>query len=184
MPNWCENNVMIYHEEQNKVNAIAEVCESEDKGLFEFIKPEPSWIDIPNDDGDYPMERDIEDDNGEVIIRKREFPDGTVDERWYDWRCSSWGTKWDVGEYLDHEFIVNKQGSKYCLELSFWTAWSPPIGIYETLVEKGFGVSADYIEGGMGYVGTWIDGVDSEYRFDDQDMPKKLKRLVKFYRGD
>ena len=178
MPNWCENNITISHKDKKKITEIAEVCKSEDKRLFNFIKPEPDWDKTPNDKGELPKLKDIKNSKGEFVMQVREFPDGSHDERWYDWNCNNWGTKWDVGEFLDHLFVVNKQGSEYYLELSFWTAWAPPIGIYETLKEKGFYVNADYIERGMGYVGTWIDGENSDYEFDDESMPKPLKEMV------
>ena len=181
MPNWCENNVMIHHKKEDKVNAIAEECKKDNPRLFNFIKPEPDWLTTPNDKGQLPKLKDIKNSEGELVMQVKKFPDGTVDERWYDWRCDNWGTKWDIREFTDHEFIVDKQGSEYCLELSFWTAWAPPVYIYQTLFERGFGISADYIERGVGYVGTWINGQDSEYKFDDKSMPKKLKRMVEAF---
>ena len=64
-----------------------------------------------------------------------------------------WGTKWDV-EPLD----VDYDGTT--LSTSFDSAWSPPIALYEYLVEQGFEVSANYYESGLDFAGEWTDGDD------------------------
>jgi hypothetical protein len=75
---------------------------------------------------------------------------------WYDYCVGEWGTKWDVGEQGCSD--IHPEGRM--LHTSFDSAWSPPINAYEKLVDMCFGVEAMYHEGGMGYAGTWNDGVD------------------------
>ena len=88
--------------------------------------------------------------------------------KWYDWNIKNWGTKWDCSG--EDSFYQNeiKDGDtdfhgKLCL--AFDTAWAPPVGIYEELVDKDFGVNAYYFEPGMDYAGHWYDGNDEFERF-------------------
>jgi hypothetical protein len=74
---------------------------------------------------------------------------------------SRWGTKWDVDAY-EGENVKVENG---VLEFGFDSAWSPPIGIYEELVEQGFSVRAYYNEPGMVFVGKWEDGDDEFYEY-------------------
>jgi hypothetical protein len=77
-------------------------------------------------------------------------------KNWYDWKVANWGTKWDIG--ADG---FEAQDDDDGLILTFESAWSPPCGAYETLVDKfGFSIRAYYYEPGMCYVGKWEDGVD------------------------
>jgi hypothetical protein len=179
MPNWCENNITISHKDKKKITEIAEVCMRDNPRLFNFIKPEPDWLTIPNDKGELPII--YKDKDGDYLARK--FPDGSFDERWYGWNCNNWGTKWDIYDFHQETFPIDNHGGEYHLEMGFDTAWSPPIGIYETLKEKGFYVCADYIEGGMGYCGTWVDGVDNEYKLDEENIPEQFQDMRDHYAG-
>ena len=78
------------------------------------------------------------------------------DPNWYDWRVAHWGTKWDTDAH-----VSSFDGES--LTISFDTAWSPPIELYEYLVEQGFGVYADYYEPGMAFAGIYEDGDDRSY---------------------
>ena len=73
---------------------------------------------------------------------------------WYDWRLEHWGTKWDIYnatcERMDENTLV----------LSFDTAWSPPIPVYDKLVDMGFEVNARYLDEGWGYIGEYVNGDD------------------------
>jgi len=73
---------------------------------------------------------------------------------WYDWRLQHWGTKWDIYNATCDRMDANT------LVLSFDTAWSPPIPIYDKLVDMGFEVNARYLDEGWLYVGEYIDGND------------------------
>ena len=98
---------------------------------------------------------------------------------WYDWCVSNWGTKWDVGadEGTDKEeryglkaTVVGNEAS-----MSFDSAWSPPIGLYNKLVELGFSVEATYFEPGMCFCGLWRDGDDDYMEYHSKDMiPKRI----------
>jgi len=76
----------------------------------------------------------------------------------YNVALEKWGTKWDV-EVMDVDF----DGTT--LSTSFDSAWSPPVALYEYLVEQGFEVSGNYYEPGMDFAGRWVDG--EEFHLDD-----------------
>ena len=73
---------------------------------------------------------------------------------WYDWRLEHWGTKWDIYNATCERMDANT------LVLSFDTAWSPPIPVFDKLVDMGFEVSARYLDEGWMYIGEYIDGND------------------------
>ena len=96
------------------------------------------------------------------------FTDPTHPDYWYNYNVSNWGTKWDIGSGEDevnglHPTVVDNQAT-----MSFDSAWAPPIGLYERLVELGFKVDATYWEPGKGFCGHWVDGEDDYYEGHDQ----------------
>jgi len=70
---------------------------------------------------------------------------------WYDWRLQNWGTKWDVYETHCTRIDANT------LQLTFYTAWSPPIPVFDKLVDMGFEVNARYLDEGWMYAGEYIN---------------------------
>lgn len=101
--------------------------------------------------------------------------DGTVFEDWYMWCVENWGTKWDIGSDNDEAHglkptVVGNQAT-----MSFDSAWSPPVGLYDKLHELGFSVEATYFEPGMAYCGVWEDGEDHYVEYTSNDMiPKRI----------
>lgn len=77
---------------------------------------------------------------------------------WYDFCIGRWQTKWDVT--VDQAY-VDPDGAT--VTASFDSAWSPPLGVYEELVEQGYSVRAYYYESGMGFAGIWDNGDDDCY---------------------
>ena len=76
-------------------------------------------------------------------------------DSWYDWCCDHWGTKWDIHD-------VELQDDGWVLRYDFDTAWSPPQGIYEALIEKfngeeDFSIQWFYREDGMQMAGYLPD---------------------------
>lgn len=80
-------------------------------------------------------------------------------EDWYDWNVENWGTKWDSNPSL---FEIDN--NNICLD--FQTAWGPPIALYEYLTNEGWGVDALYAEPGVGFCGSFTEGVDECYSYD------------------
>jgi len=91
---------------------------------------------------------------------------------WYDWRNENWLTKWDICEAeiveepqdSDHYPIPTKYFSFRC-----WTAWAPPIPIWEKLHEMGIEVHADYQDEGSMFEGQFFEGEDTCWRPVEED---------------
>jgi len=75
----------------------------------------------------------------------------------YDWSVSNWGTKWDADIY---DWSREDDNTIF---ISCGTAWSPPIYLYDYLVETGWNVTALYNEPGMGFCGTYDNENGDEY---------------------
>jgi len=78
---------------------------------------------------------------------------------WYDFCVGRWSTKWDV----DCQGQVDLHPEGTTVTASFDSAWSPPLGVYEELVDQGYSVRAYYYESGMGFAGIWDNGDDDCY---------------------
>ena len=95
----------------------------------------------------------------------------------YSWCCENWGTKWDVtpSDYeIDDEYIV----------ITFDSAWSPPVTLYEYLTDNGWAVDARYLEEGCGFCGTYSSELGEDYHdyvITDEESVKKLPQdLIEF----
>ena len=73
---------------------------------------------------------------------------------WYNWRLDNWGTKWDIYETHCNRIDANT------LSMTFYTAWSPPIPVFDKLTDMGYQVNAQYLDEGWMYVGEYVDGDD------------------------
>lgn len=152
MPNWCNNNVTISHKDSAKVEALAEAVR---EGKFcNHVIPVPEDLQITAGFlGDTEAQKELERKTAENVAK---YGHGN----WYDFCTSRWGTKWDVEPYDPAVVVVGNT-----VEFGFDSAWAPPIGVYEELVEQGFEVRAYYYEPGMAYVGKWEDGYDECYDY-------------------
>jgi hypothetical protein len=88
---------------------------------------------------------------------------------WYDWRVNNWGTKWDVVDvqFTNPLYLHDDEpdtGDPWTMNASFsfncWTAWSPPIPVWDALVGMGLSVDADYQDEGMMFEGRYVNGED------------------------
>lgn len=78
---------------------------------------------------------------------------------WWVWRNRYWGTKWDTND----NFELEKEDDLSYL-VSFDTAWSPPLGVYENMVKIwDFDVKAYYYEPGCDFCGIWDNGVKKSF---------------------
>lgn len=155
MPNWCSNRVTFKHTDPKMIRCV---IDSFNEGrLMQGFYPCPQDL-IDTTVGGY-GEGDMQanlDFKEKVNLQLYGYAN------WYDWCVNEWGTEWDVGaqggnriDMPDHD--VNE------ITLSFESAWSPPIGFYKTMETFGFEIEAMYYEPGMGYCGSFDDGVDSSY---------------------
>ncbi len=153
MPNWCNNNISISHSDPAKLEALASAVR-EGKFLNHII-PVPEDLQITAGFlGDEAAQKELERKTAENVEK---YGHGN----WYDFCTSRWGTKWEVDAY-EGENVKVENG---VLEFGFDSAWSPPIGIYEEMMEQGFEVRAYYYEPGMAYVGKWDNGDDECYDY-------------------
>ena len=126
MPNWCMNEVQIDGNEED-IAKFTEECFTDHKGVavldFSKVLPEPDY-DKPKKDGTH--------NNGVQTELHSVMPD------WWNWRNDNWGTKWNLVPNHDGDltaYLTVEDGEDY-ISLEFDTAWSPPEGIYEAIVEK------------------------------------------------
>jgi hypothetical protein len=150
MPNWCNNRVVISHEDTTKLEALATAIR---EGKFcNHVIPVPESLHI--------VAGRVGDDNDPKQIELEAQEKANLETHgystWYDFCVARWGTKWDIDPY-DPADVQIKDNT---IEFGFDSAWAPPIGIYAELVEQGFEVEATYYEPGMAYVGRWYMGDD------------------------
>ena len=147
MPNWCSNEVTIEGTKEDMAKFVDE-CFTDFKGTpvldFAKVMPEPDY-DKPKKDGTH--------NNGVQTEPSSVMPD------WWNWRNDNWGTKWNLvpnhGGGLTMYDVV--QSDDTYTQLEFETAWSPPNGIYEAIVEKypDLDINWFYREDGVQLVG-WL----------------------------
>lgn len=156
MPNWCNNSVTITHTDPVKLEALAQAVR---EGVFcNHVIPVPPSLNIVSG-------RCGADDNPEQIAleaAQKSNMETHGHKDWYDFCVNKWGTKWDISPYQDDVGV-----EVGVLRFGFDSAWSPPIGVYEALVEQGFEVRGMYYEPGMGYVGDWHNGEDECIEYHD-----------------
>jgi hypothetical protein len=152
MPNWCNNNATISHTDPAKIEALAEAIRN-DK-FFDHVIPVPKAL-TETVAGHLGDEYEQELNQFKQELNRKYF--GA--DNWYDFCVNRWGTKWEASLYDGSAVMVENNS----IQVGFDTAWSPPIGIYEALMEQGFQVQAQYYEPGMGFVGEWNDGCDDYY---------------------
>ena len=74
--------------------------------------------------------------------------------------CVKWGTKWEPNELQ----LNNCDEEELCVELSFDTAWCPPIEFYKTIYAVNeISVTTYYYENGQGMFGKYESDVGDVY---------------------
>lgn len=69
----------------------------------------------------------------------------------YDWRWDYWGTKWDVADVeLMEKMEISGEEDVAWFSFRCWTAWGPPVPVWDALHTFGIEVEAEYVdEGGL-----------------------------------
>jgi hypothetical protein len=150
MPNWCNNNLTLEHEDPAMITRARDAL-LRGEFLNEFI-PVPADLQIVAGSVGDPVEQ------AELERKTAENVEKYGYGNWYDFCVGEWGTKWDVG--CEGSTDVHPDGKM--LHTYFDSAWSPPINAYSKLEELGFKVNAMYYEGGMCFAGAYGDGNDEE----------------------
>ena len=142
MPNWCDNTVYITHDNPKKIQVLVDAWK--ENKFFGTIHPEPDYTKVKVK----PTFPSIKGNDDPV----------NPESAWWDWRVQNWGTKWEIT--TDEAYIDIQENE---IRASFATAWSPPTGIFDKLVDQGYGVNALYYEGGCCFCGQYVDGSDETY---------------------
>jgi hypothetical protein len=161
MPNHCHNRVRFYCEDSTvilKLHAIFSkaLAENDDtkeirETVFGHFIPEPDWTKVPLSEENL-QRYSFSNPRGEVgecsTMVKHENPfyaglrfpsTGESDDRWYDWRCQNWDTKWDCYDVeIDDDYMPNE------FEVTFNTAWSPPEAICHAIREQFDGLDVQW----------------------------------------
>jgi hypothetical protein len=168
MPNWNQNSATFRHEDPAQIDRIVDGYNN--SRLFgEFIPCPPELLESVEIGENY-NER-VAAKNAENMAKHR-YSD------WYDWSITHWGTKWDVGEEAD---MLDRRDPN-TVQISFDTAWSPPVAFYKALTGMGFDMTAYYLEEGMGFVGKYTSEEGDEYfNFDGsedlEDIPDDIRQF-------
>lgn len=151
MPNWCSNHITVRGTNQAEILRLGEAF---DQGKFcNAVIPIPEELNNP-DTGSYGGEDAADKDRlREELTEKYGF------SGWYDFCINRWGTKWDFGE--PGSGLISDDGLEF--SGSFESAWAPPMGIAEALVEQGMEVTLYYYEPGMAFVGKYENGYETHY---------------------
>lgn len=109
------------------------------------------------------LEAVLQSEDQAVFQHLRPRPE-SEEENWYDWNINNWGTKWEMG-IIDWE-----RQDDHTIWISFQSAWSPPIALYEHVYDEGWEVEGLYNESGCAFAGIWKDGDDQYYEYDFNDL--------------
>lgn len=165
MPNWCDNVVEISGKDKESIDRVVRAFEA-GKLCDEFI-PIPEAL----RDTTSPNRDEV---SAEKLIEETGYSD------WYSFCVNEWGTKWDVGG--DDGYCPGRDSDTY-VTLSFQSAWSPPIGLYEKLEQLGYTVRAYYYEPGMAYAGIFENGFCEDYSLEgsaddvEAEIPESLDEM-------
>src|SRR5262245_5495863 len=121
MPNWCECDLTV-EGPREVVEAFLEAVKGEN-GLLDFERLIPYPLRFAELDR---IAREW-DKQPEEVRRKTERPKDGYNQGGYEWCVENWGTKWNA-----HEVTVEGPscwGESATAELSFSTAWSPPLPV-------------------------------------------------------
>jgi hypothetical protein len=164
MPNYC-NNVVEIQGPQHILKTLVD-----HKLDFMKIHPYPKELDITagREGADDSPEQKALVAAEEANLKKHGY------KNWYDWCVNNWGTKWNAGGdndamQVDYDEDVNNQGTAL---FQFDTAWAPPLGVLDKLMETHpeLSIECRYHEPGVGFFGVWTDGVDRCY--ETEQFPK------------
>jgi len=170
MPNWCSNALTL----TGPKKLLEELAESQ----FSFNSILPCPEDLKGVEKSFPVTESLKLKEPELIAKY-----GAATE--YDWRVNHWGTKWDIDPLdLTIEQRLEFKGKKmvyipdaYYIEMSFDTAYSPPVKVIEHFWNKfkdqGLNLSMEYIESSSQILGklTTKNGEfhQKDYSYEDSD---------------
>jgi hypothetical protein len=158
MPNWCSNHITVRGTDPVAIKRLADAF---DAGEFcGTVVPMPEELNITSGRlGDGVEQAELEAKSA-ANLEKYGYAN------WYDFNVANWGTKWEIGGD-GNTAEIEEDGLSF--SAPFESAWSPPTGVCEALVEQGFEVTLYYYEPGMGFVGKWENGCDDYYEYEGEN---------------
>ena len=160
MPNWCDNQVTITGP-NSVIDKIEKIVNDEsnnvENGLLQFFHPMPKAL-KDTVAGPEPKTK-------KEKLEKARLNVEYGASNWYDWRCTNWGTKWELCEFYGVDKQADALIGHSTISFGFSSAWSPPIGAYEQFLadNEDCGLKAYYYEGGCDFMGEWDNGSDDCY---------------------
>ena len=154
MPNWCNNTLYLSHDDDSMIQKVEDAYRA-DKLISEFYPCPPELTEtISGRAGD-------SDSYAQQLLDFKEQLNLKYfgSKNWYDWQVKNWGTKWDIAH--DNGGDSDRQQNR--IRISFCSAYAPPTGFYDKLIELGFSVSAYYYESGCCFCGQYFEGIDECY---------------------
>ena len=154
MPNYCSNYISVRGKNSAEF-LVKRLADAFDAGeLCQAVIPVPEILrdtTAPTQPGD------------EAAAEQRQAETGF--SNWYDFCVNRWGTKWDISSQAECERDEDGLG----FNGTFDTAWAPPMGVVEQMVEDGLEVTLYYYESGMAYCGKYEDGSDDYYEYSGEN---------------
>ena len=167
MPNWCENKLTVKHKNPEELQRFVDAWNTGE--LLQTLLPCPAELrdTMAGYMGD---SKDVSRQYAkELHLLKEQLNLKTFGyKNWYDWCVNEWGTKWDIGRSSEREnnAVIEGKGKKQLVEVSFDSAWSPPVEAYHKLTQMGYKIKAYYYEPGMAFCGSFIDGGEHTYKIE------------------
>ena len=156
MPNWCSNHITVRGTNSAEITRLAKAL-SEGEFCHAVIPTPKDLTDTVSGfmGEDKRAEHEAQMDRNVALYGHKD---------WYSFQTANWGTKWDVS---CDSVEIDDDGLGF--SGTFDSAWAPPMGVVEALVEQGFEVTLYYYEPGMGYCGKFEDGSDDYYEYSGEN---------------
>jgi hypothetical protein len=175
MPNWCNNTLELQHEDPAMIER-AKTAFAEGKLLEEFCPVPASLHIVSGRVGDATDPKQIE-----LEAQEKANLAAHGYSTWYDYCVNEWGTKWDVG---GNDYNEPQQDSPNRITMAFDSAWAPPTGAMDKMMDLGFSVRLYYYEPGMCFAGIYGDDGDDYYDLSGmsstqvaEDLPSELDEM-------
>ena len=172
MPNYCNNTLILTHDDPAMIERAAAAFENR-RLLDEFV-PVPMELKetMAGAYGDG-YKRELHEFTQQ--LNRKYFGHAN----WYDFCVQEWGTKWDVGG----DDCLLRRADANTIEVSFESAWSPPVDAYAKLIAMGFEIKAYYDEPGMAFCGKW-EGSKDDFVDDYFDYSNESAETVREVIGE